>query len=382
MTPRHFTNPISRVLPTLMIVLGCAAQVHGQTESSLAGVEESEILKQIERLAAPERAVKQDAVNQLLMTGEPGLKLLQSRSAGVSPAHRELLQSLIRELVRTCFVERLKRLEENRTAESAAGIPEWSRFEQLVGSSPEDISRFIRLVKSERQLFATSAFQPRQLTAQLESRAGAVLQSTEKAPVMIEEFSLDSFAALLLLAGNKDVRLRAASASISPVLLHKEFLEAATKKGGEWYLRLAGSYILRGRISMEYPLAFASKTKLPEGITLARDVLKNSLRASHGEPAMLLLLENGAVEDIALLESLFDNRGRLFVSRIRTYTVYNGDFALATAIVMRGKDPRDFGFRSMDPRTVPFRVTVESAGFYSEADRIAAREAYRDKFGK
>lgn len=298
---------------------------------------------------------------------------------------RQEIERLLKILEQDSILQRLSQLEKSRTAKDAQGLPEWDRFRKLVGDDEDCVSLFIRIVKAEPELFSAAAKGPsatRQLSSMLEQKASALVRTTEPD----RRFSVDSYAAVLLLSSNAAYRLPGKSSyNVSAMLLDSTFVEALSSKDGDRLKRLAGSYILRERIGLEEPIRFARQNPLPEGLQLARRTLVKSLRGTNGLFAMMLLAEQGTAEDIVLLESLFDNSTLAIRVRSTTrsgYSITNGDIALAAAITLRGKDPRDFGFAPKDVRSRPFRFAAETTGFASDDERTQAREEYFRVFPK
>lgn len=344
------------------------------------GLEVLGVSQWIEDLAATDFRTRRAALDSLRQAGEAAIEPLRLALPTGTLEQKVLIQSLLRELERNSLKARIARLRENPTEAAVAGLPEWNRFAAIIGKDPMAVRLYIRLLEAETELFATALKSPAKLPDQLEARATAWLRTTRPAPVTSAEFSVDSYAALLLFAGNEQNRLpRATSTAISAMLNCSAFRDAVRKDDGAWCLRLVGSYIQRPRIAVVVPLNFAREHRLPEGLTLARSVLRNALRGDNGLYAMMVILELGEDSDIPLIESLFDNRNSLF--RSQGYEVHNGDLALAVAIMLRGKDPRDYGFPEIDDRSVPFRFSMGTSGFHSEAARKAARDRYAADFG-
>ena len=343
-----------------------------------------DVLQLIEDLGGISFKKRQAASVALKKAGDDAIAPLRKALENGPLEQKLLIQSILKELERNSFAARVVELEKSPSAETAKSLPEWNRFAKLVGTDSEAIRFYVRLLKAEPKLFSAALKSSSELPDLLEARSTALLRTTRPSPAMVEKFSVDSCAALLLFGGNDNNRLpRATSTAISAMLDYKEFRSSVEKD--KRYLRLVGGYILRKRIAVTVPLEFARDYPLPEGLTLARNVLKTALRGENGRPAMMLIREQGTSEDIALLESIFGNRGALFRGRkpapsAQKYAVYNGDLAMAVAIAMRDKDPRDFGLPAVDDRSKPFRFAMETVGFPSDEERQAAHDRYAAEF--
>ncbi|MEQ9411509.1 MAG: hypothetical protein RIK87_27590 [Fuerstiella sp.] len=362
-----------------------AVQADGSTAASQTA---DEVARLIGELGSRDFKTRQAATAALKAAGDVAIQPLRDALPDASLDQRIRIQSVLEELERNSFAARVDALAKRPVAKLAAGLPEWDRFTKLVGDDESAVRRYVQLLRAEPQLYAAALKNPSRLPDLLEARSSALLQTTRPAPVMLEKFTVDSYAALLLLAGNEANRLpRGTSTAVSALLSHPDFTAAVSEPDGAWYLRLAGSYILRGRIDVIAPLRFAREHRLPEGLTLARSVLQSALRGGNGWRAMMLIKEQGTIKDVSVLEAIFDNRDDVFGRRNaqptrKQYTVCNGDLALAVAIWLRGEDPRDFGFPLVEDRAAPFRFAEDTTGFASEEDRQAARERYAAKFAK
>ncbi|APZ93536.1 hypothetical protein [Fuerstiella marisgermanici] len=377
---------IPAILLSIMVCAIAAGTSAAAQESTSEKPDEANLAKLIGDLGAPDFSARQAAAVALRKAGDVAIAPLRKALENGSLEQKLLIRSILKELERNSFSARVAELEKSPSARAATGLPEWDRFSKLVGADVAAVQLYVRLLKAEPKLFSAALKSPSELPDLLEARSAALLRTTRPSPVMLEQFSADSCAALLLFGGNDKNRLpRATSTSISAMLDYQPFRNSV--EADKRYLRLAGGYILRKRIAVTGPLEFARQYPMPEGLTLARNVLKTALRGENGRPAMMLIREQGTAEDIALLESLFDNRGILFRGRkpaatAQKYAVYNGDLALAVAIVVRGKDPRDYGFPAVDSRPQPFRFAMETVGFPSDKERQAAHDLYVAEFPK
>ena len=379
-----------------MVVSGSSA-VAAQQQSAAAetqvtkSVTEEELLVWIADLGAADFKTRLHASRQLQQSGDVAIVPLRNAIADATGESRLRMESLLKQLERDSFVGRLETLLKTPSANNARGLPEWERFAKSIGDSQDDILFFARLLKAEEKLFATAARKPQQLSELLEVRAAELIQTTRLPPnaALAAPFSVDSYAALLLLAGNNSTRLlRGTSTDISALLNHAMFVAALGQEDGGRLRQLVGGYILRERIAVVVPLQFARSHRMPQGLQLARKVVQTALRGNNGMQAMMLLLEQGTSKDAKLLEAVFGNRGVLFknvnprqlTSLSTDYSDCNGDLALAVAIRLRGRDPRDFGFGGPTDRTQPFRFSYDSTGFESEAAREEAKRKYAAEF--
>ncbi len=341
----------------------------------------------VEDLRSPNFKTRQAATAALVMVGDAGITLLKQATPTGSLEQRVRIEAILKRLEQSSFQYRLAALKESRSLVRAAAMPEWSRFADRCGEDIAAIDFYIRLLEAEPVLFAARMNNPSQLRVLLEQRASEVLQAASaKAGATVEipaKFSVDSYAAILLLASNNDITLRrATSPSISSLLNSVEFTQALKQQDGVLVLSLAGAWMLRANINVDKPLEFARQHPTADGLVLARSTLTTALRGQNGRFALMLLVEQGSKEDLPLLESIFDNRGVL-VQGTKTsiqYKAFNGDMALAVAITLRGQNPLDFGFGKHEPQDLEFRFSNETIGFETDANRETARQKYTELF--
>ncbi len=368
------------------LMLSAASEVMGQSPSASNLVSSPERIEQlVQELASTDFRTRQAAVKTLTMAGDDAIEPLERAVGTASLDQRVLINSILQRLKQNSFVAQVARAQKTPNLDSVKHFPEWNRFATLVGKTEANIKAYLSLLQAEPRLFAAAMKKPADLPDLLESRAASLVKTTRTSPALVERFSVDSYVALLLLAGNKENRLpRATSSDISKMLSHSEFRTAVTGESNQWRLRIAGSYIQRDRIAVSAPLIFAREHKLHEGLFVARNVMTRALRGRNGLYAMMVIRDLGTEEDIVLLESAFMNRGVLFEAPLNQdktrYTVYNGDLAMAVVLVMRNRDPRDFGFKTPDSPDAPFRFSLDTVGFHTNDARKAAIARYRAEF--
>lgn len=363
----------------LLLATSCRDSVmafdEGVTENS------QQISAWIEQLSSSSFEQRQAATAALLESGDVAISALQSAEKSATLEQRSRIQIVLQKLQQNSFTEKLKRLKSRPTESAAQEMQAWSRFSDLVGSDAASLALFIRLLEAESDLFTVAEKGPLQLRNLLEKRSSELLLSARPGANRKRSFSVDAYAAQLLLASDQDLLLRGAtSTNLNALLACPAFQTALESEDGTAYLRLVGAYILRDRIAVTAPLQFARRHRLPQGPVLARRILSGTVRGHEGLWAMMLLKEQGTADDIPLVEQLFDNQSVLFKDSAKTYLALNGDMALAVAIAMRNQDPRDYGFGQQEPRTGEFRFALDTIGFDSDQDRQQARQKYQQTF--
>lgn len=341
----------------------------------------------VQQLSSDAFAERLSATQKLREAGDAAVAPLKSALEKAAPEQRVRIQSLLETLQKNSFSGMLKQLKGNSTSEMVSRFPEWQRYLTIVGASPEDRQFYIRMLQAETTLFTIASKDARGLRTPLRSRAAELLQDTREAVRNSKSVSADSYAALLLLAGNSKLILRGdTSTSLNSLLLSSAFEKQVVGLDGQRLLKLAGAYIQRPNIAVVDPLRFARKFETTDGLKLARRILKSVLRGVDGQMALIVINEQGDQSDLPLVESLFDHRGilaqgrRTAASATQSYTATNGDLALAVAISLRGHDPRDYGFSRVENVGEDFRFALDTVGFMSDEARKSSRQKYQDRW--
>lgn len=357
-------------------------------ERSSSDSPQSAIESWIRDLQSPAFAARRTASAELRKAGSAAIEPLTKALESAGAEQKSRIQEILRELQQDTFAARLDKLRKTASVSVAEQLPEWNRFSKIVGTDDSSLKLYVRLLNAEPALFTAVMEKSRDLPRLVQARAAALLQAARPSPARTQEFSIDSYAALLLLVSDNTRRASGdTSTSVSTLLGYKPFRTALDQPDGKLLLRLAATYIMRDRIAVEGPLDFARDFPVPEGPILARRVLKTALRGHNAIFAMMLLKDQGTAEDISLLESLFNDKGELFKGRrtqannlIVDYRAYNGDMALAVAIAMRKQDPRDYGFGKGMTKDGEFDFVAETIGFDSDIERKQARKKYEQQF--
>lgn len=404
---KGFTSLTVSSLPTrwipacVLISISIVGSVRGQ-ESTATKVEsklptskqqQSETPEQqsiriwIEQLGSKGFTERLAATKNLRQAGDAAIGPLTRALQTASAEQRARIESLLNSLQKNSFSGMLNQLKGDPAADILAKFPQWSRYSKIVGTSLEDRRFYVRMLQAESQLFTIALKDERALRTPLRDRAAQLLQETREAVRKSESVNMDSYAALLLLAGNSKLLLRGdTSTSLNSMLMSPAFEEKVQGSNGARLLKLAGAYVQRPSIAVVDPLRFARKFETADGLKLARRVLKSVLRGVDGQMALIVIKEQGDESDLPLLESLFDHPGiliqgrRTATSATQSYTATNGDLAVAVAISLRGQDPRDYGFSRNENVGDDFRLAPDTIGFLSEEARKNSRRQYQDRW--
>jgi hypothetical protein len=357
----------------------------------------------VNMLTAEEFSRRQQASLELLELGEKAIPQLLDAIQSENPELQDRATVLVRLIRERLFRSKLIAAADHQPA-TAAALPEWQRFSSIVGTSSDDIQLFLKLQRTEPQLFTAALFEPSGLSAVLERRCAELAAAYNGQPD--QAFPETSYMGVLLLGSNPSVRLRGAtSSSISSALADPRLIKASTDGPSDDVLRkLLGEWILRPGIATERPLLFAMETHHPAGKVLAERIIRSHSRRPEMLWALLTMAALGSDEDLPLLEAELANETVLWPprgvaggpqdaavppnnaapkkqpdenhSQSRGYRVQTRDAALAVAIHLRKKRPEDFGFRVRRSDVTVF--ARESLGFSSATDREDAFASYRN----
>ena len=336
-------------------------------------------------------STRQKAAKDILLLDASAVSLLESHlkiaGAGVATQLRVLIPQLRKKL----FDDRLDALIANPEPAGAQGMPEWNRFSMIVGDDSDALPVYLQLVQSERDLFAAGMFSASDFTSRLESCS--VTLAAQCNGEFDKDFPVANCAALMLAASNPEFRLKGAtSTNISTALSDQRFSQLLENGVHARILKaIASAWIERSGIAVDRPLLFAIEHKLPAGRNLAVQVLS---KATQNQSTYYALLCLGALEqknDLATIEQLMTSDKMLWPSRGQSvqellkdrqlessYSVQTRDVAMAVAIHLRDRNPREFGMNTEPSKLHLF--AVESMGFNNDAERQIALDKYRTEF--
>lgn len=356
-------------------------------QSGTAANRDQAIATWIQHLSSGTFAERLAATQNLRKAGESAIRPLQAALTDADAEQKIRISSILKTLESNSFAGMLQRIQADPNSPLLETLPEWNRYSSIVGKSSADREFYIRLLQAEADLFTIASQDARSLRTPLRSRAAELLQDIREAVRTSQPIKMESYAALLLLAGNQDLLLRGdTSTSLNGVLLSPAFEEQLATENGHRYLKLAGAYIQRSNIAVVEPLRFARKFETADGLKLARRVLTSVLRGVDGQMALIVIKEQGDQSDLPLVEALLDHPGLLAQGRrtkanaTQSYTATNGDLALAVAISLRKQDPRDYGFSRTDNVAKEFRFALDTIGFSSDDERKRSRQLYRNRW--
>lgn len=353
---------------------------------------ESTVKALIEKLSSTRFPDRQQASKDLLKVGPEAVQFIEAAAVASTGETQQRLRMILPQLRKRLFEDRLDEFLAKPSIEIAEQLPQWSRFEQFAGHDADALAIFGQILSAERRLFAARLFAPRELSALLETRSAEI--AIECDGVVDEEFPIASVASVMLLGSEPETRLRrATSTNISSALDDQRFSKLITdgvhaktlRAIAEVWIRRAG----QPGVAAERPLLFSMQHKLPAGRTVAIRIIESKSSRPDMIYSLLCLASLNSVDDLPLIESLFDNQAVLWPQRGQivqnqdpgappfdtNYNVQTRDVALAAAAHLRRISPTEVGMKARDSDLTVF--AIDSIGFASEEARTKAITGYK-----
>lgn len=361
-------------------------------EVSTIAETESAVKALIEKLSSTRFSDRQQASKDLLNVGPEAVQLIEAAAATSTGETQQRLRMILPKLRKRLFDDRLDEFLAKPSIEIAEQLPQWSRFEQLAGHDADALAIFGQILSAERRLFAARLFAPIELSALLETRSAEIAKEYDG--IADEEFPIASVASIMLLGSEPETRLRrATSTNISSALDDQRFSKLITdgvhaktlRAIAEVWIRRAG----QAGVAAERPLLFSMQHKLPAGRTVAIRIIESKSSRPDMIYSLLCLASLDSVDDLPLIESLFDNQTVLWPQRGQivqnqdpgappfdtNYKVQTRDVALAAAAHLKRISPSEVGMKARDSDLTVF--AIDSIGFTSEEARTNAFAVYR-----
>jgi hypothetical protein len=342
------------------------------------------LTKLVQQLRSAQFAERQQAVAELLKLDAKQVSDLEALQDQTEAASRQLLSDVLVRLRKRHFEDRLNFFLAAPSIESAKGLPDWNRFQSIVGSHSDSLTIFGEILDAERSLFSARVFQSGDLPEQLELRCREFSEICNGRQT--EPFPEAMCAALMLIGSDPEVDLRRlTSAHISDAMKDSRFIRLIQDSDrAEFWRTMLGEWINRPGIAVDRPLLFSAENNLEIGRNLARKTISGPSRNQSRYYAMLCIAKLGHAEDLPLIESQLSSNRVLWPSRAipglrADYSVQTRDVAVAVALHLRGRSPEEFGMADVQ-RLEATVFDVTSLGFDSEDSRNRILEQYRKEF--
>ncbi len=207
-----------------------------------------------------------------------------------------------------------------------------------------------------------------------------VLQQTQR--IDGEPVTLGSIAALLFAASDQDTNLGMQATSVLYTLCRQPTVGDAMKDRAKQEIlgRMLGQWIEHSQGWAAYQTLFlAMQYDLKEGLKPALALLeKPGEQAFARQQAILAVAKLGDQSHAERLDTLLDDPSRCSAHRVNnvTFETQIRDVALVAILILKGQDPKQFGFSRIqeNPATV---FTTSTVGFENEDRRKQAFAKYR-----
>ncbi len=339
----------------------------------------------VQQLGAAQFHLREQAAEALISLGPEALEALrqgaQSPDAEVRHRCRELLEVIRRRLLQ----QQVQLLLHHPEKANPALLPGWKLFVQQLGSSQAQVARvYQKALLSLQELFLVWDNLPqfRQLLQQ--AILEAYIRSRGYWPG--GHPSSEELTGLFVLSTRRDLPLDQGSLLTLLFLSYSPPFSQQVRQGAQAAAlrRLLGRWLQQhqDRLPTERVISWGMYFQLPQTIGPATRLLSAAGANPYSVQSALLVVARfgSAPQHLALVQKHFDNQAVVYRQRRRSnevWIVQVRDVALAVAIYLSGKDPRQFGFREF--RKHPSWVLEPSSLGFSSAQ---ARQQAFDRWKK
>jgi hypothetical protein len=307
----------------------------------------------IRQLGAGSYVKRQQAQRMLEAMGVPAKEALQAALDNPDAEIRYRAAQVLEHVLDLDFQQKLETFLSSSGECSDDCLPGWQRFREQVGRSHAARRLFVEMQRAERELLQAAQAQPAAAGELLELRCQQIQHEMQSADADDEQpLGVGSIAALLFVAGKRDVEISTQGASYVNNFSNQPSLHSALS---------AGTLIepLRGLLSVWVSRHFEDTMVAYQNLQLAmRYDLKTAIKpaaelASRKEIpaqqrpfAILALGKLGDERQVPALSSLLEDKAEFTVhgrdgEEIRTQI---RDVALAVMVYLTGQELRDYGF--------------------------------------
>ncbi|UUO04427.1 hypothetical protein M4951_13595 [Blastopirellula sp. J2-11] len=285
--------------------------------------------------------------------------------------------------------DRRDRINAFRNSRDELSLPCWPQFREIVGDDAVSRRIFARMSESEWELLDLAKNRPNEIDYAVYRRALELrlrLYNSQSPP------SMASVAALLLLTSSPNFEVTApafaelqyslSSRPITQALNNPDEAEVVRKLFNCWIRNSVDS----PHLSMQHRfsvLLLSIREDLQAGVLLARSMVEDPGPSSQAVPnnlhlaySILAIAKLGSTEDIPFLEQLFDNdNGIVPVNQREPFESQVRDVALAAAVHLSGRNPREFSFDRITA-DANYLYSYRTIGFATDVERSAAFEKW------
>ena len=360
-------------LVLLLSIFAIAAAGHSVAQ------EPAEVEALVKQLGADDYQQREEASQRLSQIGAPAMPALRAGAAAYDREIRQRSRRLIAGILRSDLRQRIEAFLADDDPANGYGLPFWDEFQQEYGANEAARKLFVEMQQHESALLQAAAREPGTTADLVEERSQELqqyIQTTNR------DAPLGTIVALLAVSA---ARHEEVSDETHPKLFHfchqaefKAAIDAGPRR--EILRRMVGTLIREADSlwSLYYVLDLAMKYDLEEGLPQALAVLNNRTSQPHiRQLAVLTVGKLGDETHLEAVESLLDDDTRTSTHTInnRVYHQQLRDMALAVAVHLRGRDPREVGFDGVSGHEYML-FNSSTIGFPDDESRRAALEKY------
>jgi hypothetical protein len=371
---RFILQPAVLISASLALLAGVRAD-----ESVAPPVDDPQVsVELLVQMLGDERFAKRErATSRLVEIGSTAKEALRQ---GTQHPDREIRYRCLRILALVEENDFQRRLAAFATGQDEEhGLPGWQRYHEQFGGQAESRAMFVEMQRAEPDLMKSIEAGTQAVGKTLEARC---LEIQQRQPFTREPVSLGSIVAMLFAVSDQQVRVPQTTGAVLATLCYQPEIHNAMHDAGRRPIvrRLLGDWINRNdNWAVFQNLALAMRYEMKEGLAAARQLIENPGNQPYvRQNAVLAIVKLGSRSDIPLLETLLEDESRCAIQKIqdKTYETQLRDVALAAILLIKGKDPKQFGFDRIQRHEVNVLVTG-SVGFVSNEDRMEARQKFQ-----
>ncbi len=358
-------------------------------QNSYAYQPASSIESLVQELSSRKFAERQNAMSQLIRLGSPAIPALEKAMDNGNRELRFRAQRVLDSVEQNAYQLKLEAFMQS--GDEAAALPGWTDFRELAGASSESRRLFVLMCRAEPAIM-------RNLSRQPSSRSNLIANRCKELQQLFRTYKRDSIqlgtvAALLFVGGLKGTQVDDTSVkTIYSVCNYDAFRnEMYTRKTNSTiqYKRTGRSEILRTIFavwmkhgqSWDAQMAFnlAMQYDIRQSLPRAIELVRNPKTPCHvAQIALVAVTRFGTMANIPDLETRIDDKSFCGVAqRIgqKLHQTQLRDVALAGALLLADKNPRDFGFDRIS-YTSSKQLNYSTVGFADEESRTEVRSQW------
>jgi hypothetical protein len=294
--------------------------------------------KLVEQLGHQSYAVREEAMASILKIGLPALPRMEQEIKNADLEIRYRCDQLRFKLVDVDLQKRFEAFAADVKGEKDHKLELWDRFTKLYDGTPPARALFAEMYQAEPKLMKALLNDPQNFETNVVNRAMLLQYDFQGQKVRVGTL------ALLMFAGadekvklNMNAQQMMLNACYQPSI--QEAMNNAEKR--EVMKKVMSRFILRAEgWAAHQAMSLAAMYNLPEGLQLARKIVKSPEQPHMLMAALPIIAKQGDKEDIPELEELLDNKTVIMNMQINNQRIQGQvrDSSLVTLLHLLSKD--------------------------------------------